>query len=97
MSSRFNPGSTLVRPQKPWTSSFYGSMNGPGLKTLHETRILKTWVPKKKTNEDDDEDEDQKWEEEAEVPDLKTSLENADSTKKNHGLKERRTGEEKAA
>ena len=33
-SSRFDPGSTSVRPQKPWTSSFYGSMNGPGLKTL---------------------------------------------------------------
>ena len=51
----------------------------------------------------------QKWEEEAEVPDPKTSLENADPmkknqglenadlTKKNHGLKERRTGEEEAA
>ena len=39
----------------------------------------------------------QKWEEEAEVPDLKTSLENVDSTKKNHGLKERRTREEEAA
>lgn len=35
-------------------------------------------------------------EEEAEVPDLKTSLENADSMKKNHGLKERRTREEEA-
>ena len=33
-SSRFDPGSTSVRPQKPWTSPFYGSMNGPGLKTL---------------------------------------------------------------
>ena len=52
--------------------------------------------------------ENQKWEEEAE-PDQKTSmenanpakknhgLENADSMKKNHGLKERRTGEEEAA
>ena len=48
-------------------------------------------------------------EEEAEVPDPKTSLENADPTKKNqglenadltkknHGLKEKRTGEEEAA
>ena len=55
-----------------------------------------TRVPKKKTNEDDDNDEEPemgrksrigepKWEE-AEVPDLKTSLENADLTKKNHGL-----------
>ena len=34
MSSRFDPGLTSVRPQKPWTFSFYGSMNGPGLKTL---------------------------------------------------------------
>ena len=33
-SSRFNPSSTLVRPQKSWTSPFYDSMNGPGLKTL---------------------------------------------------------------
>ena len=32
--SRFDPGSTSVRPQNPWTSPFYGSMNGPGLKTL---------------------------------------------------------------
>ena len=39
----------------------------------------------------------QKWEEEAEVPDPKTSLENADPMKKNQGLKERRTGEEEAA
>ena len=51
----------------------------------------------------------QKWEEEVEVPNQKTSLENidlakknhglenVDSTKKNHGLKERRTGEEEAA
>ena len=37
-SSRFDPSSTSVRPQKPWTSLFYGSMNGPGLKTLH-TRV----------------------------------------------------------
>ena len=33
-SSQFNPGSTSVRPQKLWTSPFYGSMNGPDLKTL---------------------------------------------------------------
>ena len=73
----------------------------------HETRILKSRVPKKKTNEDDDEDEEpemKKWrgrrskigEEEVELPDLKTSLENADSAKKNHELKERRTVEEEA-
>ena len=40
-SSRFDPGSTSVRPQKPWTSPFYGSMNGPGLKTLGKSVILK--------------------------------------------------------
>ena len=34
MSSRFDPGSTSVQPQKPWTSLFYGSLNGPGFKTL---------------------------------------------------------------
>ena len=34
MSSRFDPGSTSVRPQNPWTSPFYDSMNGPDLKTL---------------------------------------------------------------
>ena len=33
-SLRFDPGSTSIRPQKPWTSPFYGSMNDPGLKTL---------------------------------------------------------------
>ena len=33
-SLQFDPSSTSVRPQKPWTSLFYGSMNGPGLKTL---------------------------------------------------------------
>ena len=37
-SSRFDPGSTSICPQKPWTSPFYGSMNGPGLKTLCLTR-----------------------------------------------------------
>ena len=37
-SSRFDPGWTSIRPQKPWTSLIYGSMNGPGLKTL-----LITW------------------------------------------------------
>ena len=39
-SSRFDPDSTSVRPQKPWTSPFYGSMNGPGLKTLDEIKVL---------------------------------------------------------
>ena len=40
-SSRFDPGSTSARPQNPWTSPFYGSMNGPGLKTLVErTKML---------------------------------------------------------
>ena len=39
-SSRFNPCSTSVRPQNPWTSPFYGSMNGPGLKTLHLPKHL---------------------------------------------------------
>ena len=34
MLSWFDPCSTLVRPQKPWTSFFYGLMNGPDLKTL---------------------------------------------------------------
>ena len=37
--SWFDLGSTLVRPQKPWTSPFYGSMNGPDLKTLFGARI----------------------------------------------------------
>ena len=37
-SSQFDPGSTSVRPQKPWISPFYGLMNGPGLKTLYSTR-----------------------------------------------------------
>ena len=41
-SSRFDPGSTSVRPQKPWTSPFYGSMNGPGLKTLLLGRRVRT-------------------------------------------------------
>ena len=39
-SSQFDPGSTSVRPQNPWTSPFYGSMNGPGLKTLFSVWIL---------------------------------------------------------
>ena len=75
----------------------------------HGTRVLKTRVPKKRTNEDEELEMGRRsrtGEEEAEVPDPKTSLENADqtkknrglentdSTKKNHGLKERRTGEE---
>ena len=33
-SSRFDLGPTSIRLQKPWTSSFYGSKNGPSLKTL---------------------------------------------------------------
>ena len=33
-SSRFNLGSTSVGPQEPFTSLFYGSMNGPGFKTM---------------------------------------------------------------
>ena len=36
MSSRFDLGSTSIWPQKSWTSPFYGSMNGPNLKTLLE-------------------------------------------------------------
>ena len=39
-SSRFDPGLTSVRPQKPWTSPFYGSMNGPGLKTLLKIELM---------------------------------------------------------
>ena len=34
MSSWFDPDSTSIQPQKPWTFPFYGSINGPGLKTL---------------------------------------------------------------
>ena len=34
MSSRFKLDSISVGLQKSWTSSFYGSMNGPGLRTL---------------------------------------------------------------
>ena len=33
-SSWFDLSSTVVRSQKPWTSPFYGSINGPSLKTL---------------------------------------------------------------
>ena len=36
-SSRFDLGSTPIRPQNPWTSPFYSSMNGSGLKTLMKT------------------------------------------------------------
>ena len=45
-SSRFDPGSTSIRPQKPWTSPFYGSMNGPGMKTLTEESQIgfQSWV-----------------------------------------------------
>ena len=55
----------------------------------HGTQILKTRVPKKKTNEDEELEMGRRsrtGEKEAEVPDPKTSLENADWTKKNHGL-----------
>ena len=44
-SSRFDPGSTSVRPQKPWTSSFYGSMNSPSLKTLLRKSRRVYWMP----------------------------------------------------
>ena len=40
MSSQFDPSSTSVWSQKPWTSSFYGSMNDLGFKTLYNNRIL---------------------------------------------------------
>ena len=43
-SSRFDFGSTLVRPQKPWTSPFYGSMNGQGFKTMHGINQHKYYV-----------------------------------------------------
>ena len=33
-SSQFDPNSTSVRPQNPWTSPFYGSVNDSGLKIL---------------------------------------------------------------
>ena len=33
-SSRFDPGSTSVRPQKPWTFPFYSLINDPSLKIL---------------------------------------------------------------
>ena len=36
MSSRFDSGSTSVRPQKPRISPFYSSMNGLGFKTMIE-------------------------------------------------------------
>ena len=49
----------------------------------HGTRVLKTWVPEKTKNEDDHEDEEPEMKEE--VPDLKTSLENADLKKQNRG------------
>ena len=44
-SSRFDPRSTSVRPQKSWISPFYSSMNGSGLKTMivgknNEWRII---------------------------------------------------------
>ena len=39
-SSQFDPSSTSIWPQKPWTSPFYGSMNGPSLKTLVKQREI---------------------------------------------------------
>ena len=43
-SSRFDPGLTSVRPQNPWTSPFYGSMNGLGLKTLPDKpNLISIW------------------------------------------------------
>ena len=44
-SSRFDPGSTSVRPQNPWTSPFYGSINGPGLKTMTSITPAGTFSP----------------------------------------------------
>ena len=49
-SSRFDPSSTSVRPQNPWTSPFYGSMNGPGLKTLLNRSDLKKCSTQRLTN-----------------------------------------------
>ena len=76
----------------------------------HGTRVLKTLVLKKQSSEDDDEDEEpemkgkMKWNRgrrsrSTRSKNLKNNhgLENADLTKKNHGLKERRTREEEAA
>ena len=43
---QFDLGSTSIRLQKPWTSPFYGSMNGPSLKTLLPTITrLNCWPP----------------------------------------------------
>ena len=42
-SSRFDSGWTSVEPQKPWTSLLYGSMNGPGLKTLLMNYFSNDW------------------------------------------------------
>ena len=47
-SLRFDSSSTSVQPQKPWTSPFYGSMNGPNLKTL---LISHNWRAKDKKEE----------------------------------------------
>ena len=66
----------------------------------HGTQVFKTRVPKKNMNEDEELEMGRKSKtgesemgrrsrtrvEEAEVPNSKTSLENTDSTKKNHGL-----------
>ena len=41
MLSLFDPGSTLVRPQKPWTSFFYDSMNSLNFKTMEKTQWYK--------------------------------------------------------
>ena len=43
---QFDLGLTSIRLQKPWTSPFYGSMNGPSLKTLLPTITrLNCWPP----------------------------------------------------
>ena len=49
--SRFDPGLTSVRPQKPRTSPFYSSMNGPGLKTLVPSMYVRTklTIPKERS------------------------------------------------
>ena len=60
-SSRFDHGSTSVQPQKPWISLFYGSMNGPGLKTLVKTIVYNMKKDSKKGGE-----EEKDWEKERE-------------------------------
>ena len=38
--SRFDLNSIPIKPQKPWTSSFYDSLNNPGFKTIVSTHNL---------------------------------------------------------